>query len=632
MKKYTRCVFYKPLFICLTVVLLLLSAGLPAYAAEGAVAPAEDVTPSGIKLSSLENVINSYMTPARMETTAAVSVAFVKDGQTIFNKAYGLADVENQIAADTDTVFEWASITKLLVWTSIMQLVEQGELDLQTDIREYLPEGFFKKLKYDDPITLLNLMHHNGGWQEQFTDGLYLTKDEVSELSEELQVYEPRQVYRPGKVVAYSNYGATLAGYIVEVQSGQPFYEYVNEHIFDVLGMDATSIHPTHEDNPVVDAARGKIQGYTKEMKLIKNSRGYEGVYPTGGTIGTTADLAKFMAALMPPEGKVSPLFKSNATLQEMLTPSLNVEGTDIPRIAHGFWVIEHAVPTLEHGGNRYGFSGNFVMDPSSGFGMIVMVNQRHEYQYCTELVDQVFGTYSPESYNGELPDSSEVEGTYLPARRALEGFAKIYGYLDPVEITAVNSRMYTWNGKQSSNQFAPYAYTPQYQSGSEHFIRNDQGAVIKISAQYSDYLPLKGLAVYSVTISKIVFGFGAAITLYALINGLIRLSIRKIRRVSGPASGLDKYHYLISTAGLMFIINNLVLLNRNYAYANYAEVRVNLIINIIYVLLAAGYIVMLLLKLRRSNSRGMRKVMYVLSGLSAVLFSALIIGWDLYF
>ncbi|KUP21049.1 hypothetical protein AWJ19_27410 [Paenibacillus sp. DMB5] len=99
----------KPPVICLTAILLLLSAGLPAYAAEGGVLPVNDESPSGIRLSALEAVIDTFFTPARKVTTAAVSVAVVNNGGTIFNKAYGLADVEHNIAADTDTVFEWGS-------------------------------------------------------------------------------------------------------------------------------------------------------------------------------------------------------------------------------------------------------------------------------------------------------------------------------------------------------------------------------------------------------------------------------------------------------------------------------------------------------------------------------------------
>ncbi|MNB88433.1 putative penicillin-binding protein PbpX [compost metagenome] len=631
MGKYIRYAFYKPLFICLTVVLLLLSAGVPAYAAEGTVAPAADVTPSGIRLSSLEAVIDSYMTPARMETTGAVSVAIVKNGEIILNKAYGLADVEYNTAADTNSVYEWGSVTKLLVWTSVMQLVEQGKLDLQTDIREYLPEGFLKKLKYDDPITLLNLMHHNAGWQEQYTGLFYRQEDDVPDLREALRRGEPRQVYKPGTVLAYSNYGASLAAYIVELQSGMPFYTYVNRYIFEVLEMDATSIHPKQLDNPAVAAARSKIQGYTAERELIKKNRIYFGMYPAGGAIGTTADAAKFMAALMPPGDQYSPLFRSNTVLKEMLTPSLVYEGTDVPRVAHGFFVNEHAVRTLEHGGNTLAFSSNFVFDPVSGFGFIVMTNQKNEWQHCQGLVDRVFGTYTPEAYNGELPDSSEVEGTYIRARRVVHGFGKMFEYLNLAYIEPVNTRVSSWND-DPSNQFAPYAYSKIYSSGVEYFIRDDQGKIIKLSNMYADYLPLTGFSAQSIGISLIVLGLGTAITLFAIINQCIRWLICRFKRAHKRVTGLDKVYMWVNIAGLIYILNNTIMFFRAMNTATYTGLYVHFALNIVYCLLTAGYIVLLLLKLRRSDSRRMRKVMYILSGLSAVLFSALIIGWDLYF
>ncbi|MBY0010943.1 serine hydrolase domain-containing protein [Paenibacillus typhae] len=621
---------FKPQVICLTAILLLLSAGFPAYAAEGGAA-ANDESPSGIRLSALEAVIDSYITTARKVNTAAVSVAVVNNGGTIFNKAYGLADVEHNVAADTDTVFEWGSVTKLLVWTSVMQLVEQGKLDLQTDIREYLPEGFFRKLKYDEPITLLNLMHHNAGWQDRYTDLFYMEKDDVPDLYEALRIYEPRQVYKPGAVVAYSNYGAALAGYIVELQSGMPFYTYVKEHIFESLGMNATSLHPTLQDNSIVAAARSRIQGYTAERELIKKNITHMGIYPAGGAIGTTADAAKFMAALVPPAGSISPLFQSDETLKQMLTPSLMYEGTDVPRIAHGFFVNEHAVRTLEHGGNTWAFSSNFVFDPVSGFGMIVMVNQQNEGQYCAGLVDRVFGTYTPAAYNGELPDSSEVEGTYIRARRVIHGFGKMIEYLNLAYIEPVNTRVSKWNG-DPSRQFAPYAYTKINSSGIDYFIRDDQGKIIKLSNMYGDYLPLSGFAAQSIGISLIVLGLGTVMTLLAIIYESIGWIIRRFKRMRKPGSGLNKYYMWLNVAGLVYLLNNTLMFFRAMNTTAYTGVYIHFALNIVYILLAAGYIVLLLLKLRRSNSRRMTKVLYVLSGLSAVLFSALIIGWDLYF
>lgn len=232
----------KKVIVCvLSFIFIIMAIAVPANAEEEQV----ETTPSRIPLSELEETIDSYVATYE-KYSAAVSVVAIKDGEPIVNKAYGWADIENQRKADTSTVFEWASISKLLVYTSVMQLVEQGKLDLDTNIKEYLPDGFFKKLKYDDPITLMNLMHHNAGWEDQtVTEVYYYSENETLELGETLRKNEPKQIYQPNSIVGYSNYGVSLAAYIVELQSGQPFYEYVNQHIFKPLNMKDTSIHPT---------------------------------------------------------------------------------------------------------------------------------------------------------------------------------------------------------------------------------------------------------------------------------------------------------------------------------------------------------------------------------------------------
>ncbi|CAH1205839.1 D-aminopeptidase [Paenibacillus auburnensis] len=626
MREYNRYKGLKQLSVSLLVVILLLLLAVPARAAERGA----DTAPSGTPLSSLAAVVDTYVA-ARRQTTAAVSVAVVNNGETVFNQAYGFADIEHETAADTGTVFEWGSCSKLLVWTSVMQLVEQGKLDLHQDIREYLPKGFFQKLKYDQPITLLNLMHHNAGWQERATDLFYFAEEDVPELGEALALFEPRQVYEPGNVVAYSNYGAALAAYLVELQSGQPFYTYVKEHIFDVLGMEHTSIHPAQRDNEAVYAARNKIQGYTTKLKLIKKNRGFIGIYPAGSATGTAGDAAKFLAALMPAAGTTSPLFRSDTVLKEMLSPSLNYEGTDIPRIAHGFFEVNHTVPALEHGGNTLGFSSKFTIDPASGFGMVVMTNQYNEWEYCAGLTDRVFGTYKPQASGMDLPDSVQVEGEYQSARRVIHGFTKLLGYLSTMKIVSVNRNIIDYNDTPYK-QIEPYVYVPVRQSGFAYFVRDAQGAVVKVSNPYFDSFPLTGLAAQRTGISLIAVGLGALLIMLAMISGFVRWIITRFRRAAKPSSGFNKYYLWMNIAGLAFIVNTIILGYRTLNYTTYSAIRIHLIGNIAYVVLTAGYIMLLMMKLRSIEAGKVSKIMYILSGVSALLFSAIIIGWDLYY
>ncbi|MBU5439027.1 beta-lactamase family protein [Tissierella sp. MSJ-40] len=175
----------KKLISIALILVLCISISLTTFAADD-----KGVLPSGITYSNMESVIDTYVEDYK-GTTAAVSLAVFTGNDVLMEKAYGYSDIENTIANDKDTVFEWGSCTKLLVWASVMQLVEKDKIELNEDIRAYLSKGFFKKLKFDTPITMLNLMNYNAGWQETVIDLFIGDKKDVKELGEALQLIEP---------------------------------------------------------------------------------------------------------------------------------------------------------------------------------------------------------------------------------------------------------------------------------------------------------------------------------------------------------------------------------------------------------------------------------------------------------
>src|SRR5436190_1378916 len=166
---------------------------------------------------------------------AGATISVVKDGKLLFAKGYGYADVQKkQPVSAQETLFRPGSISKLFTWTSVMQLFEQGKLDLDRDVNEYLdfriPEAFGK------PITLKNIMTHTPGFEEQIKD-LFTNKPGSPNLGEYLKTHIPGRIYPPGTVPAYSNYATALAGYIVQRVSGRPFEDYVEENIIKPLNM-----------------------------------------------------------------------------------------------------------------------------------------------------------------------------------------------------------------------------------------------------------------------------------------------------------------------------------------------------------------------------------------------------------
>jgi hypothetical protein len=165
------------------------------------------------------------------EDIAGAVVLVVKDGAIFFAKGYGYSDVEKKTPVTVDaTLFRPGSVSKLFTWTAVMQLVEQGKLDLDRDINDYL--DFKIPPKFGKPITLRNLMTHTPGFEEQIKDLIIEAPAPLATLRQHLITHIPERIFPPGTTPAYSNYGASLAGYIVERVSGQPFNDYMHARQF----------------------------------------------------------------------------------------------------------------------------------------------------------------------------------------------------------------------------------------------------------------------------------------------------------------------------------------------------------------------------------------------------------------
>ncbi|HCF26353.1 MAG TPA: hypothetical protein DEV81_03885 [Cyanobacteria bacterium UBA11049] len=185
----------------------------------------------------LEAFLDRFFT-ARMPRLHIPSAAFVlvKDGKTFFSKNYGYADLEKKILVDPETLFGVGSVTKLLTATAVMQLVEQGKLSLNQDVNKYLQQVQVDK-NYPTPVTVADLLTHTSGFDEHFIGTGAKTAAQVMPLKDYVAKQMPARVIPPKQVICYSNYGMVLAGYLVELVSGVPFTQYVDENIFQPLGM-----------------------------------------------------------------------------------------------------------------------------------------------------------------------------------------------------------------------------------------------------------------------------------------------------------------------------------------------------------------------------------------------------------
>ncbi|MCG3216295.1 MAG: serine hydrolase, partial [Candidatus Heimdallarchaeota archaeon] len=161
-----------------------------------------------------------------------MALSVVNSTNILYNKGYGYASLEESKLIDPNTtLFRIGSVSKLFTWTAVMQLYEQGLLDLDEDVNTYL-STFKIKNKFNQPITMRHLITHSAGFEADWIWNGDATEETLLSLEDYVIKFQPRRVSPPGETCSYSNYGASLAGYIVTQISGLDYDNYIEENIF----------------------------------------------------------------------------------------------------------------------------------------------------------------------------------------------------------------------------------------------------------------------------------------------------------------------------------------------------------------------------------------------------------------
>ena len=246
-------------------------------------------------------------------------VAVMQGGELIFAKGYGYIDIEKRIPVDAETsMFRPGSISKLFTWVSVMQLVEQGKLDIDTDVNDYLAQFKVKDTFPGQPVTLRHIMTHTAGF-ENGTYGYLIVSDpdRIMPLAAALERYQPERVVPPGTRVAYSNWATALAGLIVANVSGMEFNDYVEKNIFAPLGM----THSTFDEPLPPNLEPFMAKAYAYEAGKYEE-RAYEIISnfgPAGAAAVSAPDMVKFARALLNGGEYAGARILRPETLQQML-------------------------------------------------------------------------------------------------------------------------------------------------------------------------------------------------------------------------------------------------------------------------------------------------------------------------
>ncbi len=273
------------------------AAGAPAASAPQSATPATPAstaaTPAAAPLTA-EDVnawLDGYL-PYALATgdIAGAEVAIVKNGAVVTERGFGFADVEKRTPVDPKvTMFRPGSVSKLIAWTAVMQLVEQGKIDLDADVNKYL--DFNVTGLGGKPITMRQLMQHTAGFEEH-AKGVISASNDLPTFQELLKAKVPARIFPPGSTPAYSNYGASLAGYIVERVSGEPFDAYLEKHIFQPLDMTHSSFRQPLPAALEPFMAKGYRVGSGEAQPFE-----YVGPRPAGSMSASADDMAHFMIA-----------------------------------------------------------------------------------------------------------------------------------------------------------------------------------------------------------------------------------------------------------------------------------------------------------------------------------------------
>src|SRR5258705_6017613 len=386
--------------------------------------PTHELTATDVEIF-LDGIMPSQL---QREDIAGAVIAVVKDGKVIFAKGYGFSDIEKRAPVTADnTLFRPGSISKLFTWTSVMQLAEQGKLDLDKDVNEYL--DFKIPPAYGKPITLKNIMTHTAGFEELGRDLFVSDAQHMHSLQQFLKHHVPDRIFPPGVVPAYSNYATALAGYIVQRVSGKSFDQYAQENIFSPLGMQRTTfVQPLPENlKPLMSNGYKKGSDKAQEFEFVE-------AYPAGSVSTSAQDMSNFMIAHLQ-NGKFGDKQILKPETAKQMHSRLYGADERLNAMCYGFYEeSRNGRRIIGHGGDTVFFHSDLHLILDENVGFFVSYNSAGEGETSarSNLFEAFLDRYFPftpaagEKVEHAAEDAKEIAGFYKSSRRFDSSFLSL--------------------------------------------------------------------------------------------------------------------------------------------------------------------------------------------------------------
>lgn len=312
---------------------------------------------------SIENRIDSILDKKYNPKEPGAAVLVSKNGQVVYHKAFGSANLELDVPMKTKHVFNIGSMTKQFTAVSVLMLVEQGKLNLDDEITKFLPEYPTNGRR----ITIHHLLNHTSGIKS-YTSVQKVRKMIRTDVSskELIDVFKNEPFdFNPGSAFKYNNSGYAILGYIIELISGVSYEEFVEKNIFLHLGM-SSSFYGSHSK-----IIQDRASGYHSRNDQFKNVMyaSYSFPYASGSLMSTTEDLLKWQQAI-----------KNNILIKKETSENLftNYTLNDRSNTNYGYgWHIRNIdnVKTYEHGGSIFGFKSMAVYIPREDIYVVILSN-----------------------------------------------------------------------------------------------------------------------------------------------------------------------------------------------------------------------------------------------------------------
>jgi CubicO group peptidase (beta-lactamase class C family) len=440
--------FRTPLLLPLMMLLLGMSAFAQKPKQPNPLAPKARVAPQPAQLPStgaheltaadLEVFLDGVMPlQLRREDIAGATISVVKDGKPLLVKGYGFADIAKRTPVSGDsTLFRPGSISKLFTWTAIMQQVEQGKLDLDRDVNDYLdfkiPPAFGK------PITLRNIMTHTPGFEETIQELFVGDEKHLTPLGDYLKAHLPKRIYPPGTTPAYSNYATAMAGYILQRVSGEQFDDYIENHIFKPLGMKSSTFR-----QPLPEPLKGQMSnGYDVASQAARHFE-FVNTEPAGSSSVTAADMMHFMIAHLQ-NGTYEGVQILRPETAQLMHSRQFANMPEINAMALGFYEeSRNGHRIIGHGGDTQYFHSDLHLVPDVGLGFFISYNSagKGEISARTAVWEQILDRYFPYQPPTPAPvpsassDANAVSGRYIVSRRAETTVMKVFNAVGETKV-----------------------------------------------------------------------------------------------------------------------------------------------------------------------------------------------------